>query len=559
MALESVLRAKLMAAMSRPRTFALIAALCAAAWFVLGPPGGDSAAHLYQTQAWRAHGWRFWDNFWYAGRYSQVNYSLLYYPLAALLSHVVVISASLGASAWAFARVVKRQWPRLAMWPSLAFALLAPLTVPAGTYPFMLGLAFALSAMVALQSSRIGLAVGCALFAALAHPLALVFLISILLAVGAVSREWLSDRRMLVFAAGLIVVAAGQVLMLRAFASDGARYPFDPKDAVAIAGFCVTGVALAWGPRELRILRAIFVAYGALAAGAFLVTSPIGGNVVRLLLVMGTPLLLIPIAARRFRPRSAVVAIVAATMCWQALPAVAGLRTTQEARAQNESFWYPAIAFLDRHADPGQRVEVVATADNWEAYYLAKRGVPLARGWFRQDDWPSNAPLYGTLTPVKYQRWLRQMGIRYVLLPNDPLDASAKAEANLLETGGSGLREIAQMGAWRVFELPRATPIATPRSEIQVLTLRSDGMTLRARTPGTFRLSLRYTPYWRVTGGRACVAPAAPWGTELRVGRPGIIRIRFDVRARTIVGALLGDRGGCEAKASGRGRALSAS
>ncbi len=551
MALESVLRGKLNAVASRPRTFALVAALCAVCWFVFGPPGGDSAAHLYQTQAWREHGWRFWDNFWYAGRYSQVNYSLLYYPLAAVFSHVVVIGASLGASAWAFARIVGRQWPRLAIWPSLAFALLAPLAVPAGTYPFMLGLALALSVIVALQSRHLGLAIGCALLAALAHPLALVFLIAILVAVGAVTRDWMSDWRMLVFAGGLALVTAGQVLMLRAFASDGAQYPFDPKDAAAITGFCVAGLALAWGRRELRILRAIFVAYGALAALAFLITSPIGGNVVRLLLVMGTPLLLIPIAARRFRPRSAVVAIVAATMCWQALPALAGLRTTQTARAQHESFWYPAIAFLDQHSDPNNRVEVVATADNWEAYYLARRGVPLARGWFRQDDWPSNAPLYGTLTPVKYQRWLRTMGIRYVLLPNDPLDESAKAEARLLESGTSGLRESARMGAWRIFELPRATPIATPRAEIEVLSLRSDGVTLRARTPGTFRLSLRYTPYWHVTRGRACVGPAAPWGTELRVGRPGIVRIRFDVRARTVVSAVLGDQGGCAPSGTG--------
>ena len=40
------------------------------------------------------------------------------------------------------------------------------------------------------------------------------------------------------------------------------------------------------------------------------------------------------------------------------------------------------------------RVEAVATSGHWDAYYLADKGVPLARGWYRQDDFPENAVLY---------------------------------------------------------------------------------------------------------------------------------------------------------------------
>ncbi|HEY8843066.1 MAG TPA: hypothetical protein VIM23_04105, partial [Gaiellaceae bacterium] len=52
-------------------------------WF--GPPGADLAAHAYQRTLFLDHGFTLWNNFWYAGRYSFVTYSVLYYPLAALL------------------------------------------------------------------------------------------------------------------------------------------------------------------------------------------------------------------------------------------------------------------------------------------------------------------------------------------------------------------------------------------------------------------------------------------------------------------------------------------
>src|SRR3954447_19102726 len=109
------------------------------------------------------------------------------------------------------------------------------------------------------------------------------------------------------------------------------------------------------------------------------------------------------------------------------------------------------------------------------------------------------------------------MGVRYVLLPHDPLDYSAVNEAKLLRSGESGLPVVARVGGWTVYELPRASPIATPADGISVLKLTSGSVSLRASRPGVYRLRLRYTPYWRVERGSACAAPRQPWGTELRV------------------------------------------
>ena len=59
---------------------------------------------------------------------------------------------------------------------------------------------------------------------------------------------------------------------------------------------------------------------------------------------------------------------------------------------------------------------MVASWGHWEADYLPREGIPIARGWFRQDDFPQNAVLYqSTLTAAEYDAWLRSVGVRYVV------------------------------------------------------------------------------------------------------------------------------------------------
>ena len=158
---------------------------------LFGPPGGDQAAHLYLTQAWRDHGWQLWDNFWYSGRYAQVNYSLLFYPLAALAApddgrRGVVrrggrarsppCCAGAGRPSRPAPRSPSPSWCR---WPW------SP-----GTYPFLLGLAIALGALVALDAGRRYLALAGVLLTGLAHPLALAFLLVVLVAVAVTTPGW---------------------------------------------------------------------------------------------------------------------------------------------------------------------------------------------------------------------------------------------------------------------------------------------------------------------------------------------------------------------------------
>ncbi len=78
---------------------------------------------------------------------------------------------------------------------------------------------------------------------ALAHPLALAFLLVVLAAVAVSARGWWRSRGNVALALGTVLVAAGQGVLLRGFSTDGADYPFDPKDALAIAAFCAVGLA----------------------------------------------------------------------------------------------------------------------------------------------------------------------------------------------------------------------------------------------------------------------------------------------------------------------------
>src|SRR5476649_468843 len=91
----------------------------------LGPPGADLAAHVFQRDLFLAHGFSLWTNYWYAGRYSFVGYSLLYYPLAAVFGIKLLAVLSVAAASGAFTLVAERVWGANAIWAGRFFAVAA--------------------------------------------------------------------------------------------------------------------------------------------------------------------------------------------------------------------------------------------------------------------------------------------------------------------------------------------------------------------------------------------------------------------------------------------------
>jgi hypothetical protein len=529
----------------------IAAALLAWCLYVFGPPGGDAATHLYQEHLLRQNGMQFWDNLWYSGRYSLINYTLLYYPLAILVTPAIVVAAAVGVAVAAFTRLVRTAWGEIATPSVIAATLVVPLQVVAGVYPFILGLAVGLAMLVALQSGRVWLATILAVATLLSHVLAFGFVLMVLIAWVAADRSLLRERRGRIFAVVLACCIAGQLLLIRAFSLPSGRYMFDPKDLAAILIFSDVGVALCYGLPAMRGLMMFFGLYGLAALVDFSIPNAVGGNIVRLTALAGLPLILLPVAARRFRPGWIAGVAIAAIALWQGVSPVTEWTASAAAPGQNAAYWTPVLSFLDRHADPDYRVEAVQSKRYWEAYFVAGHGYALARGWYRQDDYPGNAVLYNSPTPASYRAWLRTAGVRYVILSDATLDPSSRAEASLLRSGMSGLVVVAHTGPWTIYALPDPTPIVTPPTAATVTGVTPTSLTLRVRRVVPLTVRVHDTPYWTVGGGAAgCVATGTGSTTTVVPARSGTLVLRFTIRPSSIIRAVLGTGTTCGAPGS---------
>jgi hypothetical protein len=499
----------------------LLGALASLAVVGLAPPGGDTAAHLYRTELVR-DGVALWDNLWFAGHYPLASYSLLYYLPAAVVGNVPLVVGAAVASAALFAALAHSEWGDAARWPARAFAILAAGPLFTGTYSYALGLAAALAALRLLQLGRPWLGVACAGLALGFSPLAFAFLCLALAAIALARRRL--DVRVVV---GLAALAAAQLLVLAVFPSEG-RYPFSPLSLAAVLATSTLAAALAVCAPGGRPLAAFFVLWALVCATAFLVPSPFGDNLTRLRGVV-LPLVLLAALLARFRPRPLALAALAVALVYNLGPDVSALpKRAADAETSHDSFWAPALAFLRAHPSPVHRVEVVPTFGHWEAWWVPRAGFALARGWYRQLDIAENPELYRPrLSPAAYRGWLERMGVRFVLLPQARLGPlGARDEAELLRSGRSGLAEVLRTRGWRIYELPRARPLLTGPARARIESLSHDAVSGSVAAPGSYRLRIRYTPYWRVERGSLCLARAADGMTTLVASAPGGFALR---------------------------------
>ncbi|MCW2992227.1 MAG: hypothetical protein JWM73_2821, partial [Solirubrobacterales bacterium] len=225
----------------------------------LGPPGTDFAAHAYQRGLFAAHGFSLWNNLWYSGRYSFITYSTLYYPLAAALGIRLLAVLSVGVAVGAFCVVTSRRWGPSARWANRSVAAMVPAFVLSAAFPFLLGAALALLAILALQRHgwwRFG--VLCPLVAA-ASPLAFVLLGIVVVGAGIGER---CSRRSVVLGASILGLVTGVLVLLSMLFPSGARYPFPLPAFVPAMVFSVGLGALTWRVEEARSLRFIALLNG---------------------------------------------------------------------------------------------------------------------------------------------------------------------------------------------------------------------------------------------------------------------------------------------------------
>src|SRR5437764_602809 len=320
---------------------ASVAALLA--W--LGPPGSDLAAHAYQRTLFLQHGFTLWNNFWYAGRYSFVTYSVIYYPLAAWLGIKLLAVATIALAAVAFAVVVWREWGPTTRWSSRSFAVVWAGIVLSAAFPFALGVALALLALWALQAGHRWRFAALTLLTVAASPVALVLLAVVLAGVALSRRGTLRGEWVPVLA--VVGAIATELVVLRLFPGAG-RYPFPASEAAAALLFCGLGLVCTWRLESARVLRFVFAAYALAVSAAWLVPSGLGENVVRLR-YLAVPLAVLVLTLRRWRPLPLALGVAALALAWcgAAAPGCGGSSPRPRSRStpcRTHNRWSPGRA-----------------------------------------------------------------------------------------------------------------------------------------------------------------------------------------------------------------------
>jgi hypothetical protein len=520
---------------------ALAGALAALfAW--LGPPGNDLAAHMYLRWEFLQHGLVFWNNYWYAGRYSYITYSPLYYPLAGLIGIRLLAVITIAASAFAFSMLLGRQWGRGARWSSRSFAALWAGIVFSAAFPFELGVMLALFALWALRARGRWRFAVLSLLTLVASPLAFALLLVVVAAFGlAAAGEGLARIRQPALALALCLFIGA--VAWRMFPSAG-RYPFQLTILLEIAAFCALGAALSWRTEQARQLRWIFPLYLGASLVVFALSSQLGSNIGRLRL-FALPIGLLVFSLRGYRPRLLVAPVLVLALVWNLGPIVDGFDKGRNDPSGSRQYWAPAIDFLHTKLAPSYRVESVDTVNHWAAYYLPQAGIPIVRGWFRQDDQPQNEILYkGQLSASAYLGWLRGLGARFVVLTDGPCDYSSCEEAALIRSGRSGLAAVFSGPHLTIYEVPRPRAMIVGPGRPRVLALSSARIRLELPEAGRYRLAVRYSPYLHVAG--ACSRKAADGMTELVTRRGIVTTLAFDFDPSRALDVLTGsDSSGC--------------
>jgi hypothetical protein len=533
-----------------PLACGVFAGLLAAVLLTAGPPGIDTPAHLFMTWAFRHAGFRLWNSYWYDGRYDFVGYSLVFYPVASVAGVVATAVGSAAALAAAVAAVGRREWGRAANAPCLALAATATATCCiSGAFPFLAGAAAGVVALACAQRRR-RIGFGAAMAVSLGcSPLAFGLVAVVLAGYVLGSRNPLGiARRNKLAVAALAATGAACLAIERAFPAGG-WYPYEPSDLLVVTAFSGAGLYLTAKSPRARGLRMVFAAYLVLNVAAFAVHGPVGSNATRLFTTAGVPLLWLAANVGRRRSWTVLVPVLALALALQLGPAVRNAYSAWSDPATAAPFWRPAVRFLDARRSLQYRTEVVATAGHWEAFYLARRRIALARGWYRQDDFPQNEVLYRpAITGRSYRTWLRRVGVRYVLLPRAPLDYSAHAEARLLRSGRSGLRLVASLPHWTAFALPHPTPILTadePVPGARVLELGDARVRLWLPAPGGYELRMSFSPYWSTDQRDVCIEPAAAGMTHIETPRAGELTLEFEPTLAAMAAAAASDTSAC--------------
>jgi len=511
-------------------------------WLLWRPPSPDLAAQVYRIHLFSTDGFSLWDNNWYGGHYLP-DYSLLFPPLATLVSLQVVGVVSVACSTLAFRSLARAHFGSRASRATALFAVSACGDLFIGRLTFALGVTFGVASVLAIATGHRKLTVLLSLACAAASPVAALFLA---LAAAADLLTHRSFRRALTLAGP----ALGLTLALTLLFPEGGYEPFALTALLAAAGASLALILVL--PARERLLRRGAQLYLLALLLSYVVRSPMGSNSVRFGVLFAPAILAgcvevkdmqLALArlsewwqlARRHDPARAsrigrvsalwlLGLLSTALVLWQLDgPLVQSVQASNE-RSARFSFYKPVIRYLDSQSRAApMRIEVAFISSHWDAVILGRRFF-LARGWERQLDMKNDALFYEPrLTASAYHAWLLETGVRFVVLSDAPLDYSSRQEAALIRGGLPFLHEVFKSAHWRVYAVRGARPLASGPGELTAMD--DDGFTLRATRPGTFLVRVHYTPYWKITSGLGTVKESQGGWTEVSTDLRGDISI----------------------------------
>lgn len=517
----------------------LITGAFATVLLLFGPPPGDEPAHLYRTML-IEKGYFAWDNLWYGGSHLVLTYGPLYHTIATVLGHSALTMVGVLASSGAFAALVLREFGRSAIWPARAFAAGAVLPFVSGTFPYSLGIAFALGTLLGLQRSRPVLAIISAAFCLAFSPLAFAFLCMVLVAV-VIARKRLGRSGVAVGAA-IGVLAAIDVLFVSLLDGSG-RYPFDWWSLLAVSGVAVSGAVLAWRDPKTRVIGAIFGLWMVAALGCFVVASSIGENITRLNQI-ALPLMLLTCVLVKWQPRWLAIVGLFLAFGYNVGPYIGNFAWQERSsESAKEEYWEPAISYLEENHSPNYRIEVVPTQAHWEAYFFPKAGLPLVRGWYRQTDMVRNEVLYrNDITPAQYLDWLQRNGVQHVVLPDVRLDYyTGREEREMVNSAATGLIKVFQTADLAVYRVPDPDPLLTGPGLGEITEVSHNRIRGSVSVAGSYLLRMSWSPYMKVTAGSACVQEAGRGEIEVHAFAAGPFELEVKPSASRMLHALTGD------------------
>ncbi len=268
------------------------------------------------------------------------------------------------------------------------FALGASVALLSSRVPFDLGLAIGLGALALASRRRLPAALALSVLAALASPVAGAFLALAFLA-------WALAGPQRAWPAALTLAALAPIALLALAFPEGGAQPFVASAYYpAFAGVLAVGVLIR--DRTQRVLRIGALLYAVALTGAYVLPTAVGGNADRLGALVAGPVAACVLAGASRGRRRLLVVLAPFLFYWQANAPVADFASTLSNPSVHASYYAPLLGELRAlgvgYGARPARVEVVATADHWEARYLAPH-VMIARGWERQLDTLSQRPV----------------------------------------------------------------------------------------------------------------------------------------------------------------------